>query len=159
MLHQTSIDVQDIQFLRDLPNAPRKLVGPQGLSDDDFSLVALSAMLAGNGVAVYLLTNDQDVLSFTTWVRANTTARAKWQNIGQVQGLHGLTYLESVHRDCKIATSDMQAILNFAIVEHYRRSDLAGTIKGTSIMQQLTVINNNLLQSAQIKLSHNGGAT
>lgn len=157
MLLQTSIDAQDIQFLRDLPNAPRKLVGPQGLSDNDFSLIALGAMLAENRASVYLLTNDQDVLSFTTWVRANTPARDRWENIGQIQGLHGLTYLESIHRDCKITTQEMKTLLNFAMLEHYCRSDLKGTPKGTSIMRQLTVINDNLLQSVQIKLAQNGG--
>ncbi len=156
---QTGIEPQDIQFLRELPSAPAKLVGPQGLSDNDFSLVALSAMLSTNGEAVYLLTNDQDLLKFTSWVRTNMTARAKWQNILQVNGLHGLTYIEALHRVCKITTQDMQELLVFAMNEHYNRVDLRGTDKGSSIMQQLTVLYANFTKSVQIKLARNGGVS
>jgi hypothetical protein len=151
LLHQTHIDDDEIRFLRTLPDAPKRLIDPGGVSDSDLSLLVLGARLSGGNAPVYVLTHDQDLLDFTSWTRTRITARAKWPYLLHVEGLLGLTYLENVHRDCRISTQEMQSILNFTMIEHYVRTDIRNSQKGKSIMQQLTTINTNLVQSAQIK--------
>jgi hypothetical protein len=156
LLQQTTVDMRDVASLRHLPAAPRRLVGPGGLSDNDLSLVMLGAELTQYGGQVYLLTNDQDLLSFTSWLQAKPEVRNRWQTIKLLQGLQSLTYLELVHRNCRITTDVMRDLIQFALADHYGRQDLVGTRKGTSIMQQLLEVNNSLIQSVAIKLSEQG---
>ena len=73
-----------------------------------------------------------------------------------MQGLQSLTYLELIHRDCRIQTEQMKDLLAFALREHYAREDLSGTEKGRHIMQQLVDINLSMVESIRIKLV--GGA-
>lgn len=157
LLHQTSVAPAEISALRGLPAAPRKLVGVGGLSDSDLSLVVLALGLVADGSRVYVLTNDQDLLSFISWLRSQREARERWRNAAAVQGLQSLSYLELVHRDCKIRTEHMEDLINFFMVDHYNRRELAGTIKGNSILQQAIEVRNGLTQSVQIKLAAQGG--
>jgi len=159
VLDQTSVRPQEIENLRCLPAAPRKLVGPSGLSDNDLSLVVLGLHLIGHGDPVYVLTNDQDLLSFITWLRSKPEARQQWGNLVAMQGLQSLTYLELIHRDCKIQTEQMQDLINFYMVEHYNRKELAGTNKGNSILLQLIDASNSLTESVRIKLAAQGALT
>jgi hypothetical protein len=156
LLHQTSVRSQEIDFLRHLPAAPRKLVGPSGLSDNDLSLVVLGLHLLGHGDPVYVLTNDQDLLSFITWLRSKPEARQRWGNLVAMQGLQSLTYLELIHRDCKIQTNQMEDLINFYMFEHFNRRELAGTNKGNSILMQLIDTRNSLTESVRIKLAAQG---
>jgi hypothetical protein len=105
------------------------------------------------GNPVYVLTNDQDLLSFISWLRSRPEARGRWPNVGVMQGLQSLTYLELIHRDCKIQTEQMEDLLNFYMVDHYNRAELAGTTKGNSILLQLLEARNSLTQSVRIKLA------
>lgn len=145
-----STEPRAVAALRNLPNAPKRLVGPGGLSDNDLSLVALALRLAVNGGLVYLLSNDQDLLDFSSWVRTNREASSMGNPV-LVQGLLGLTYIELVHRDCSIQTDEMTNLLKFAMIEHYGRKELAGTHKGSSIMRQLTELTEAMLASVQQK--------
>jgi hypothetical protein len=147
---------EDILTLRELPNADRKLVGPQGLSNNDFSLIALALDLSRLDMPVYILSNDQDLLDFSTWMRIQRLVREQWPNAMQVMGLRSLTYLESVHRDCSISTEDMEKLTRFAMIEHYKRAELAGTQKGKNIMRTLIKINTSLIESARIKAAQRG---
>lgn len=156
LLHQASVGSHEIGFLRNLPAAPRKLVGPSGLSDNDLSLVALGLQLTTHGNPVYVLTNDQDLLSFVSWLRSKPEARQRWGNVGSLQGLQSLTYFELIHRDCKIQTEQMEDLLNFHMIEHFNRAELAGTTKGNSILLQLIEARNSLTQSVRIKLAAGG---
>jgi hypothetical protein len=149
-------DVQAVAALRTLATAPKKLVGPDGLSNNDLSLVALALRLTGNGEAVYILSNDQDFLTFCSWVRTNREARSMG-NPSLVQGFMGLTYLELIHRDCRIQTDQMRDLVHYAIGAHYARAEMVGTEKGTFIMRQLLGIDNAMQQSMQIKQAR--GAT
>jgi hypothetical protein len=155
-LHQAGMSTQDVEFLRNLPTAPRKLVGPDGLSDGDFSLVALGAQLAAQGERVYVLTKDQDLLAFISWVRTKREARERWQNVHLLQGLHCLTYLELAHRACDIPTELMKDLIDFALADHFDRKDLAGTQKGKSIVQTLLQVNGSIMESIAIKQSAQG---
>lgn len=156
LLHQASIGSHEISLLRSLPTAPRKLVGPGGLSDNDLSLVALGLQLTMHGNPVYVLSNDQDLLSFIAWLRSRPEARSRWANVGAMQGLQSLTYLELIHRDCKIQTEQMRDLFNFYMFEHYRRKELVGTAKGESIFLQLLQIDDSLAKSVEIKLMSRG---
>ena len=155
-LHQTSVDTHESAFLRGLPAAPRKLVGPSGLSDNDLSLVVLGLHLTAHNSPVYVLTNDQDLLSFITWLRPKPEVRQRWGNARLLQGLQSLTYLELVHRDCKIQTDQMEDLINFFMIDHYNRKELAGTTKGNSILLQLIEARNSLTESVRIKLATGG---
>jgi hypothetical protein len=156
LLNRVGVDMDAIPLLRGLPNAPRKLIGPDGLSDNDFSLVVLGLQLTAGGGQVYILTNDQDLLSFISWVRTRPEVRRRWGNVQLIQGLQSLTYLELVHRNCQIATDKMQDLLNFSMMVHYERRELSGTTKGHSIMQQLLEVNRSLAQSIEIKATAKG---
>lgn len=156
LLHQTSVGSHEVAFLRGLPTAPRRLVGSGGLSDNDLSLAVLALQLTAHSSPVYVLTNDQDLLSFITWLRSRPEARHRWGNAGMLQGLQSLTYLELVHRDCRIQTAQMEDLINFYMIEHYNRRELAGTTKGNCILLQLIDVRNSLTESLRIKLAAGG---
>ncbi|MBC8446637.1 MAG: hypothetical protein H8D78_02710 [Chloroflexi bacterium] len=126
------------------------------MSDNDLSLVVLGLHLIGHGDPVYILTNDQDLLYFITWLRSRTEARQQWGNLVAMQGLQSLTYLELIHRDCKIQTKQMEDLINFYMVEHFNRRELAGTNKGNSILMQLIDTRDSLTESVRIKLAGQG---
>jgi hypothetical protein len=151
LLNCRPVATEDVVKLRGLPAAPRRLVGSTGLSDSDLSLVVLALQLAANGGPVYILTNDQDLLSFIAWVRPKPEVRTLWGNPFLVEGLQSLTYLELIHRDCRITTEEMADLLKFAMIEHYARTELAGTNKGTWIMQQFLEIQDAIRESMRIK--------
>ena len=153
LLNCVPISPQDAGLLRSLPQAPRRLVGPNGLSDGDFSLVVLALQLAANAGPVYVLTNDEDLLSFITWIRPRPEARTLWGDPFLIEGLQSLHYLELIHRDCRITTDAMADLLRFATIEHYARTELAGTSKGSWIMQQLLEIQDAMRQSMTEKLA------
>ena len=142
-----------VLFLRQLPKANKRLVSRNGLSDNDLSLIVLGLELIEQQHVVYVLSNDQDLLSFTTWVSKQTSARERWGNLEDLQALHGLTYLELVHRNCSISTSDMKDLIQYAMLAHYGRKELSGSQKGESIMRQLTEVYDSLSKSIEIKLS------
>lgn len=151
LVHQTRVEARDIAFLHTMPGAPTKLVDRKRLSDNDLSLAVLGSHLTEFGTRVYVLTGDQDLLCFISWVRTRPEARSRWSNIGSLQGLQYLTYLELVHRNCQIITEQMQDLLNFSLVAHYARRELVGTTKGEFILQQLIEITNSLTESVRIK--------
>ena len=155
LLHQTAVDPQAVKALRSLPAAPRKLVGPGGLSDNDLSLVVLGSQLAGRGNPVYVLSNDQALLDFISWVRTQPSARSRWRNITLLQGLRSLMYLELIHRSCQIQTDYMEDLINFFMLDHYKRKDFGGD-KGVFIFQQLVEIRTSLTESVRIKLTTAG---
>ena len=67
-----------------------------------------------------------------------------------------MTYLELVHRDCGIRTDQMEDLIDFYMIEHYNRKELAGTIKGNSILLQLIEARNSLTEAVRIKLAAGG---
>ncbi len=156
LLHQTAANSTRIAAIRGLPGVPKKLFGPGGVSDNDLSLAVRGLELATAGQPVYILTNDQGLLDSVTWLRTNTSIRAQYPQAGLTQGLHSLTYFEGVHRNCKIQTPHMRDLLHYALAQHYGRLELRGTQKGESIMYQLLQINENLMQSIEIKLAAKG---
>lgn len=151
LLRCTSVGTDCATVLRGLPAFPHKLFGPNRLGDNDISLVELALQLATNGSPVYVLTNDQDLLTFVSWIRTKREVRELWGDPSLVQGLQSLTYLELVHRECSIETETMVDLLNFVMLDHSRRKELAGTQKGDSIVRQIGEINKNLVQSVIIK--------
>jgi len=153
LLSCVMVEEKNAIMLRNLPQAPRKLVGPDGLSAEDFSLVLLALDLTENGSPVYVLTNDQDLLSFISWMRARREVRNLWGGSLLLQGLLSLTYLEFLHRDCSVQTDQMKDLIKFALIEHYTREDLISTRKGKHITQKLLEINDSLIASIEIKLA------
>ena len=150
-LNQTQSDSRDLSFLRELPTAPKNLIGPGGVSDPDLSLVALGLHLSGYGQSVYILSNDHDLLRFSSWARTKVELRQRWANPSLLQGRQSLAYLELVHRSCCIATDAMLQLVLYYMSEHYARRDLAKTQKGNAIFQDLQEIYKSLVESVQIK--------
>ena len=154
-LDQSQIDSGDLAFLRELPTAPRKLIGAGGVSDADLSLVALGFNLSHKGERVYILSNDQDLLTFSSWALKNVELRQRWANAQLLQAFQSLHYLDEVHRNCHIATDDMRQLLHYFMIEHVAREDL-GKSKKMAIFRQLIEISESLIQSAQIKAQSKG---
>jgi hypothetical protein len=151
ILQKTAVDRGKCSYLRTLPGASKKLVGPGRLSDNDLSLVLLGAGLTALGEQVYILSQDQDLLEFVSWVRTKPDPRNQWHNLMFLQAYNSLHYLDLIHRACNITTDLMKDLLMFALLEHYGRQDLLGTQKGQCIMNQLLKVNRSLVESAMIK--------
>lgn len=146
------------QDLRMLPAAPKKLVGAGGLSDNDLSLVWLGLELTQTGLPVYLLTNDQSLLDFVTWVKTKKNCFNAPIMADLLQGWRSLTYLELIHRSCNISSDIMKDLIEFALVDHYNRVDIARSQKGNSIFQQLMGVYGNFNQSVVIKQERKAAA-
>jgi hypothetical protein len=159
LLHQAATAPAQVTIIRGLPGIPKKLVGAGGVSDNDLSLAIRALDLVVAGQPVYILTNDQGLLDLITWLRTTPSIRSQCPQANLMQGLHSLTYFENVHRNCKIQTSHMRDLLHYALTLHYGRQDLAGTQKGESILYQLLQINENLMQSIEIKLAAKGATS
>lgn len=151
-LYQVPVDIPDAQSLRTLPTAPRQLIGAGGLSDNDLSLVKLGLEMTRNNSPVYILSNDQGLLDFLSWIKAQNKHFQPPTNPRLLEGWRCMTYLSMVHRSCNITTELMQELIDFSLSDHYSRSELAGTAKGKSIYSQLLQVNRSFSQSIAIKL-------
>jgi hypothetical protein len=149
LLDKGASSIEEVRALTNLPHIPKRRPG-----DNDLTLVVLGLQLSVYGEPVYVITNDQDLLSFITWIR---TKKEAGPNPGLLQGFMGVTYLDLIHRDCRIQTERMRDILKFAMTSHYNRKELAGSRKGESIMQQLLQANDSLIKSVEIKTAARGG--
>ncbi len=150
-LHQVSVDIPTTQVLRTLPTAPRQLIGAGGLSDNDLSLVKLALEMTKTGSPVFILSNDQSLLDFITWVRIQKQHFQAPVTPNLIQGWRCLTYLELVHRSCNIPSDLMKELIEYALVDHYNRKEMAGSQKGNIIFQQLMQVYGNFNQSVVIK--------
>jgi hypothetical protein len=157
-LHQVSTDNDKAKRLRLLPAANKTLVGPTGLSDNDLSLIQLGLEMTQTGSPVFILSNDQSLLDFATWVRIQKQHFSAPIVPGFMQAWRCLTYLEQIHRSCNITTDLMQELIDYSLSDHYSRVDLAGTDKGKSIYSQLLQVNRSFSQSIAIKLQTKGAA-
>jgi hypothetical protein len=146
-LHQVPVDLPGAQSLRTLPTAPRQLVGSGGLSDNDLSLVKLALDMTTTGLPVFVLSNDQSLLDFITWIRIQKQHFQAPITPNLIQGWRCLTYLELVHRSCNITSDLMKELIEFALVDHYNRKEIAGSQKGNVIFQQLMQVYGNFNQS------------
>ena len=169
-LKVTVVDMQDVSFLRNMPNANRSLVNrATGISDEDFSLVLLGIELAAQGDPVYVITDDQSLLDYISWVRTQSTARQRWAGMSLLQGIRDMTYFDILHRGCTITTEEMQNMLNFLIKstmtraiegqdQSSRRSSRPRLMpkKAMHILQQYQQIQTSLTRSAQIKARAKG---
>lgn len=143
--------MNQIRLLR-FANAPKKLIGAGGLSDNDLSLVLLGLELTRVGTNVILLSNDQDLLSFTGWVNTYKASLNAQQNPKKLFGMRGLTYLDLVHRSCLIPSDHMKAMIDHSFLDIFAR--LPGTDKGTDILKQIMEVRDKFDESKQIKI-HN----
>ena len=157
-LYQVSADIAKGANLRSLPAANRSLIGPGGLSDNDLSLVQLGLDLSQNGSPVYILSNDQSLLDFISWVRVQRQQFQLPINPSLLQGWRCLTYLELIHRSCSIPSDLMKELIEYALYDHYNRTEIAGSKKGNIIFQQLLQVHENFNQSIIIKQQLKAGA-
>ncbi len=143
--------------LRSLPNVEKRLVDPNiGLSDQDLSLVQLGLDLSALGHPVTILTNDQDLLQFISWVRTQTALRTPPCNPILMEGRNCLAYLELIHRTCRIPSDQMGQMIRFVIKDTFMRmtdsNDTAlNPIKGMRIIDQYLLIDEKFVQSVGIK--------
>lgn len=154
-------DANSVQALRVLPGASKRLVHPTtGLSNCDLSLVHLGLKLSEQGLPVIILSNDQDLIDFVTWIRTQKSLRVDPVNPQLIESETGLGYLELVHRGCKITSQQMNQIINFVIKNTVSRMEQKadGTQlnpqKAMRIIQKATDINSLFAQSMQIKLQN-----
>ncbi|HBY94184.1 MAG: hypothetical protein M5U01_09210 [Ardenticatenaceae bacterium] len=151
------IDPEETETLKNLPHAPRRLINSTGLSHEDFSLIVRALQLAQDGVRVYILTDDHDLLSFVSWLKSAKPPDF-CELLPYIEGWSGLHYLDLIHRSCRISTEQMTSFLKFAMMEHYKRTNLVGTTKGEFIFSNLLDLHGLITKSAQIKVSQRGVA-
>lgn len=153
-----AIDVNTVQALRLLPGANRRLVNPrEGLSDCDLSLVTLGLNLTQHNQPVVILSNDQDLLDFVSWVRTQKSLRVNPTNPLLLEGETGLGYMELIHRNCQIPSIQMGQMINFIINNTVSR--MQQTADGTQlnpqkamkIVRNATTINSLFAQAVEIK--------
>lgn len=152
-INSVAIRDEDIAIIRGLPAFPVKLFSNNLLGDNDISLAVLALQLSVSNGRVFVLTNDQQLLWFMSWLSARPEARGIWGDPRLVGGIHSLVYLENVHRHCTISTKEMMQILQFAMRAHYSRETLVDTNKGNNILNSLLTIETNLIESVKIKTS------
>lgn len=157
-LRVSTMENKSIQALRSLPGANKRLINPkEGLSDCDLSLIQLGIHLTQQNQPVVILSNDQDLLDFVSWVRTQKSLRVGSINPLLLEGETGLGYMELIHRSCKIPSAQMGQMINFTInTTVSRMQQLAdGTQlnpqKAMKIIQRATTINSLFTQAIEIK--------
>jgi len=160
--HNSDMNSTATQYLRELPQAPRRLIHrTNGLSDEDMSLIHLGLSLSQHGHKVILLSNDQDLLQFCTWVRVQTGLRQPPINPLNLDGMSCLAYLDLIHRSCEISTEQMSQFISFMITNTGRRMAETNVMalnpqKGARILDQIANIHTSFTQSARIKAQQQG---
>jgi hypothetical protein len=141
----------DYHDLRALSSVPPYLVNKYGVSDNDLSLVVLGLNKTKNGLPVIILLNDQDFLTFISWIRTQKRQFQLPVDPSLLQSWRCLTYLEQIHRSCNISTELMREIIDFSLIDHYTREDLNRRGKGLSILGQLIQVDHSFGESIAIK--------
>lgn len=145
-------DEDKVALFRGMTGAPKKLgINLSKLSNEDLSLAALALELSDEGALTYILSADQDLLLYTTWLRARPETKAIHPNCHKIQGLHCLTYMESIHRECSISTDQIVDIVGYAWREQFGREDIRGSDKWQSIGHQLFEIQSHIAASVKAK--------
>lgn len=146
--------------LRGLPAVNSKLVGK--LTDQDLSLVHVGLSLSSSGKQVYILTNDQDLLSYISWARTQKSLKNESTSPNLLEGLSGITFMDLVHRGCKISSEQMMKMLGYVITdtnERMQRNDpmALSKEKGTKILTDATtMMSAGLVESIKLKLEKKG---
>jgi hypothetical protein len=149
-------DINSILAIKNLPDADRRLVGPIGLTDRDFSLIHRGLDLTRFGQPVLIISNDQDLLQFISWVRNQGCLRTEICNPRLLEGLTCLTYFDLIHRGCSITSEQMSKMINFMILDTANRMNLGNelalsTAKGQRILAQIAALNQEFAKSVAIK--------
>lgn len=152
-INSVAVSDEDIAIIRGLPAFPVKYFSKNQLGDADISLAVLALKLAAGSDRVFILTNDQQLLRFMSWLKTKREARENWGDPRQVEGIHSLTYLENIHRHCTISTEEMEQILQYAFKAHYSKEILVATNKGSYILNSLLAVQSSLIESVKIKVS------
>lgn len=157
-----SVDAGNLTALRTLPGVNTNLA--KKLTDQDLSLIRVALALTIFGQKVYILTNDQDLLQFISWVRTQVTLRSPTVNPLLLEGLSGLTFIDLVHRECSISSDQMLKMIGFVINDTNERMRLKdpmalGEEKGTKIITNATkMLSSAFLESMKIKMQRQGVA-
>ncbi|WKZ40022.1 MAG: hypothetical protein QY328_17325 [Anaerolineales bacterium] len=154
----TTIDITTVSGFRTLPGANRRLVRPNdGLSNNDLSLVQLGLEMTKLGASVVILSNDQDLIDFTSWIKTQASLRTNGQDPRLLEIETGLGYLELIHRSCLIPSDQMNQMINFVIKNTFSRMQQLpdGTQlnhqKAMKIIQQATQVNSLFGKAVEIK--------
>ena len=161
-----TVDASAITTLRDLPGANKRLVHTQnGLSDNDLSLVQLGLEMTRHGNPVVILSNDQDLIDFTTWVKTQTSLRVNDQDPRLLEVETGLGYLELIHRSCLIPSDQMNQMINYVIrttvsrMERQPDGTQLNPQKAMKIIQQATQVNTLFSKAVEIKAQNRSTAS
>jgi len=77
-------------------------------------------------------------------------------NPHEVEALHSMTYLDSVHRNCAITSQRMNAMFGFQSLKQMNRTMLGGTTKGEMITNTYRQIYQSIMESNAIKIELKG---
>lgn len=152
------VDEGRTKALRTLPGVPKRLVHPvTGLSDNDLSLVQLGLEMTKIGNPIVMLSNDQDLIDFTTWAKTQTSLRIDGQDPSQLEVETGLGYLELIHRSCLIPSDQMTQMINYVITTTVSRMEpqpdgtQLNSQKAMKIIRQTTQVNTLFSKAVEIK--------
>jgi hypothetical protein len=154
------VDAPQTNALRTLPTVNPNLV--KKLTNQDLSLVQVGLCLSSSGKNVYILTNDQDLLSYISWVHTQKCLRNEHTNSQLLEGLSGITFMDLVHRGCFISSVEMLKMISYVITdtsERMLRDDpiALGKEKGTKILTDATrMLGSAFYESMKIKLQKQG---
>jgi hypothetical protein len=116
------VDASHTTVLRTLPAINPKLA--KNLSDPDLSLVHLGLNLSSSGQKVYILTNDQDLLTYVSWARTQKSLKKDTVSPNNLEGLSGITFMDLVHRGCKISSDQMMKMVGYVITDANERMQI-----------------------------------
>jgi len=147
------IDFSKIPVLRSMRQAPSKFgSGLSRISDQDLSLVILALKLVSQfRQRVYILTDEEDLRSFVSWMKTKPEVKALCLSPEQIQALHSFIYIDSAHRSCAFSTEQVYQFLSFLSIKQLERQNLMGTTKGELITQTYKELFDAIKASSEIK--------
>ncbi len=142
-----------IPKLRGMSHAPAKFgEGLSRISDPDLSLVVLAMGIAKeNNQRVYILTDEEDLKIFISWMKNRPEARALCPCCAKVDGLHSMMYMDIAHRQCAFSTLQISTMMTYLAMRQMRRTMLHGSTKGEMISNTFQIIYEAFQESGRIK--------
>jgi hypothetical protein len=149
-----------IETLRSMAQTPSRFgQNLSAFSDPDLSLVVLAlGVINHTGRRVYILTDEEDLRSFISWMKPRPEAKGLCPNAHLLEGLHSMIYLDIAHRQCAFTTVQMYEMFTHYQGRQLKRTMLAGTTKGGMVADTYVRIQQAIRESGQIKQNNMAGA-
>ena len=147
------VNMGAISKLRSMEHAPSRFGdGLSRISNEDLSLVILALGIANKfDERVYILTDEEDLRSFVSWMRCRPEAKQICAHPYQVEGLHSMSYINSAHLQCSFSTEFIYRLFGYLSLNQLNRTMLRGTKKGELITTTYRKVYEEISASTAIK--------